>query len=85
METDALLTEKPLTQLTPKWQINIDLEMSNLLNFILPAYLKKLEYYNNKTKESWSGDHRYPRIPNFYPETLKALSSKRRGAIIHEW
>ena len=24
-----------------KWQINVDLEMSNLLNFILPAYLKK--------------------------------------------
>jgi hypothetical protein len=28
---------------------NVDLEMSNLLNFILPAYLKKkLEYYINK-------------------------------------
>ena len=27
---------------------NVDLEMSNLLNFILPSYIKKLKYRNNK-------------------------------------
>jgi hypothetical protein len=42
---------------------------------------RKLEYpekpptcanhWQTLTRESWSGDHRYPRIPNFHPETFK--------------
>jgi hypothetical protein len=31
-----------------KWQINKDLEMSNLLNFILTAYIKNIEHHNNQ-------------------------------------
>jgi hypothetical protein len=34
-----------------KWQINVDLGMSNLLNFILTAYIKKLEHYNNQINQ----------------------------------
>ena len=31
--------------------------MSNLLNYILPAYLKKLEYYNNKINHENQRNH----------------------------
>jgi hypothetical protein len=30
-------------------------------------------WFSPTTRESWSGGHRYPCIPNFHPETFKVL------------
>jgi hypothetical protein len=66
-----------------KQLFDLEVKGQGPMNVITVCDTALWSYTHIPTRESWSGDHRYPRIPNFLPETFK-VSSKRKMAIIHD-